>query len=216
MNTANDDGTRGPIAIPADTSRRDAILAATVDEVVRLGFDGTSIQRIAQAAGVSTGLVMYHFKSKDELMAAAWVAAIRHFFERITGASEGQLGLRRMENSFRILFVDRDEDTSPWDLWLELWAKAARSPKLRELHAQQLGKVRQHYTDVLTADAEDLKPGLDAELVGDLLHTLVYGLAVKVTLDGDLIPPGRALQIGRLAIQLLRKEPSGDKGLPVE
>jgi AcrR family transcriptional regulator len=189
-----------------DSSRRAAILAATVDEVVKFGFDGTSIQRIAQAAGVSTGLVMYHFKSKEELMAAAWVAALKHFSERITGASEGQPGLRRMENSFRILFVDRDAETSSWDLWLELWAKAARSPRLRELHAQQLMKVRQHYTEVLEAGSVDLKPGLDPELVGDLLHTLVYGLAVKVTLDGELIPPERALQIGQLAIELLRAD----------
>jgi AcrR family transcriptional regulator len=193
-----------------DTSRRDAILSATVDEVVKFGFDGTSIQRIAQAAGVSTGLVMYHFKSKEELVTAAWVAAVKHFSERVTGASEGLTGLRRMENSYRILFVDRDEETSPWDLWLELWAKAARSPQLRELHAQQLAHVRKHYTDNLIADLDDMRPGLDPELAGDLLHTLVYGLAVKVTLDSELIPPERALQIGKLAIELLRKPPSGD------
>ena len=48
-------------------SRRSAILKATIDEVVKNGLDGTSIHKVAEAAGVSTGLVMYHFKTKEEL-----------------------------------------------------------------------------------------------------------------------------------------------------
>jgi TetR/AcrR family transcriptional regulator, transcriptional repressor of bet genes len=196
-----------------EPSRREAILAATVDEVLKNGFDGTSIQQIANRAGVSPGLVMYHFKTKEELFTAAWVASVNHFSSRVTDSGETVTGLDRMERSFRILFVDRDEMTAPWDLWLELWAKAARSPELRQLHAQQLQEVRGYYTKHLQTglDSGDLKQDLDPELVGDLLHTLVYGLAVKVTLDSEIIPPERALEIARLAIRLVRDESKQDE-----
>jgi hypothetical protein len=45
---------------------------------------------------------------------------------------------------------------------------------------------------------------MDPELLGDLLHTLIYGLAVKVTLDGEVISPERAFQIALLALRLGR------------
>ena len=199
-----------------EPSRREAILSATVEEVLRNGFDGTSIQQIANRAGVSPGLVMYHFKTKEELITAAWIASVNHFSSRVTDFGSPVTGLGRMERSFRVLFVDRDEMTAPWDLWLELWAKAARSPELRTLHAQQLASVRRYYTDHLEAgrEAGEISGELDPELVGDLLHTLVYGLAVKVTLDSELIPPERALQIAQLAIDLLRRD--AERGDPSE
>jgi len=201
--------------VTEEKSRRDAILAATVEEVVKRGIDGASIQRIAAAAGVSAGLVMYHFRSKEELINSAWVASVKHFYSRNVETGGGQAGLRHMENGFRVQFVDRDEDTPPWNLWLELWAKAARSPKLRAMHLERIAEIRRSYTQRLRAALEsgEMRPDLDPELAGDLLHTLIYGLAVKVTLDSELISPERALQIGKLAVSLLRSgQPADDPG----
>jgi AcrR family transcriptional regulator len=193
-----------------ETTRRAAILAATVQEVVKNGFDGMSIQQIAETAGVSSGLVMYHFKTKEDLVNAAWIESIRHFGDRITEAAGGPRDSHeRMDDAFRVLFVDRDEATAPWDLWLELWAKAARSPKLRDLHAEQLATLRRHYTQQIKSGIEsgEFRPDLDPELAGDMVHTLIYGLAVKVTLDSALIPPEKAMKIGQQAIDLLRVKP---------
>lgn len=192
--------------VATETSRREAILAATVEEVVKHGIDGASIQRIASRAGVSAGLVMYHFRSKEELINAAWVRSVKHFYSRNVETGGGTSGLGHIENGFRVQFVDRDEDTPAWNLWLELWAKAARSPKLRTMHLERIAEIRRSYTERLRTALEsgEMRKDLDPELVGDLLHTLIYGLAVKVTLDSELISPQRALEIGRLAVGLLR------------
>jgi len=49
--------------------RRVEILEATRAVVLEKGFGGTRIKDVADALGVSTGLVHYHFESKDELLA---------------------------------------------------------------------------------------------------------------------------------------------------
>ena len=57
----------------ADLGSRDAraaILDATMTLVARQGFARTSLDEIAAAAGVSRGAIYWHFKGKDDLLAA--------------------------------------------------------------------------------------------------------------------------------------------------
>src|SRR5919199_556696 len=46
---------------------REAILAAAEDRFARLGFEGTSLQQIAEAAGVARSTPAYFFGTKQEL-----------------------------------------------------------------------------------------------------------------------------------------------------
>ncbi|MCR9123983.1 MAG: TetR family transcriptional regulator [Phyllobacteriaceae bacterium] len=63
---------------------RERILAAAEGEFSRLGFEGAGMKGIAVAAGVSQGLLHYHFGTKDGLYAAvierrsAMINAARH------------------------------------------------------------------------------------------------------------------------------------------
>jgi AcrR family transcriptional regulator len=49
--------------------RRAEILDAAVGVVLERGFAGTRVIDVADALDISTGLVHYHFDSKDELLA---------------------------------------------------------------------------------------------------------------------------------------------------
>lgn len=55
--------------ITADTTRK--ILRATCDSVALLGYAGTTLAIISEKVGVSRTALLYHFRSKDELMVAA-------------------------------------------------------------------------------------------------------------------------------------------------
>ena len=61
--------------------RRDEILRATIDEVTVRGFAHTRVADVAASLGVSTGLVFYHFESKDALLAAAFAYAAERDLE---------------------------------------------------------------------------------------------------------------------------------------
>ena len=61
----------------SETERREQILRATVEVVARYGYDGASLVRVAEQAGVSKGLVSHYFGSKDDLMAEAVTGTVR-------------------------------------------------------------------------------------------------------------------------------------------
>ncbi|GHO49144.1 TetR/AcrR family transcriptional regulator [Ktedonospora formicarum] len=51
-------------------TRRGEIIAAAQDLFSRKGYHGTSMPEIAQAAGISTGLIYYIFPSKEDILVA--------------------------------------------------------------------------------------------------------------------------------------------------
>jgi AcrR family transcriptional regulator len=53
-----------------ERSRRE-IVSVAIDCFARYGYQGTSIDRIARAAGVTKGALYYHFKDKEELLFGA-------------------------------------------------------------------------------------------------------------------------------------------------
>ena len=67
--------------------RREQLIDCTIGAVVELGFQGASVGEVAQRAGVSKGVVTYHFAAKDDLI----FAAVARIFDSITEALESRL-----------------------------------------------------------------------------------------------------------------------------
>lgn len=55
-----------------DFDRRTDLIEATMDCIVELGIQGTSVRAVAAKAGVSNGLIRHHFASKENLIAEAY------------------------------------------------------------------------------------------------------------------------------------------------
>ncbi len=51
-----------------ETARRAQIVAAAIDTLAELGYGQASLARIAERAGTSKGVIIYHFGSKDDLV----------------------------------------------------------------------------------------------------------------------------------------------------
>jgi AcrR family transcriptional regulator len=61
-------------------------MAIAIDCFARYGYQGTSIDRIATAAGVTKGALYYHFRDKEELLFEAVKDRIAEFEERVVGS----------------------------------------------------------------------------------------------------------------------------------
>lgn len=71
------------MARAASSNTRDALMEAAFGLVRMQGLSATSVDEICSAAGVSKGAFFHHFRSKDELAAAAadhWSAVTGAFF----------------------------------------------------------------------------------------------------------------------------------------
>lgn len=69
-----------------ERARRDQLVSLTVDLVAEHGYRGTSLQRIADAAEISKAAVLYHFASKDAVIAAAYEHVIGELVAEVGAA----------------------------------------------------------------------------------------------------------------------------------
>jgi len=90
---------RRPRAEKAEPSRKQ-LMNAAIDCFARLGYQGTSIDRIARDAGVTKGAVYYHFRDKEELLFEAVKDRIGGFeqqvLEEVTPARDAVDNLRHV------------------------------------------------------------------------------------------------------------------------
>ncbi len=96
MTIATPDLTAAPAPSPAD-ERSAEILARIRTAFARKGFDGTSMQDLARAAGISVGNFYRYFPSKTaivEAMVAHDIAEIEGDFDRILQAEDTMAALR--------------------------------------------------------------------------------------------------------------------------
>ncbi|SDG26935.1 TetR/AcrR family transcriptional regulator [Pseudonocardia oroxyli] len=71
-----------------ESARREQLIAVTVDLVAEHGRRGLSLQRIADAAGISKAAVLYYFPSKDAVVAAAYDTVISDLVAHVGAAVE--------------------------------------------------------------------------------------------------------------------------------
>src|SRR5215510_13413246 len=85
--TATTTATRADGAAAKTPSRgRKELMGIAIDCFARYGYQGTSIDRIASAAGVTKGALYYHFRDKEELLFEAVQDRITEFEQRVVGA----------------------------------------------------------------------------------------------------------------------------------
>ena len=79
--------------MPRDSApTRSAILAAALQALRDDGLDGFSIATVAQGAAVPKGLVLYHFRSRKQLLASCGKAIGEERSRRLAGAQAGAGG----------------------------------------------------------------------------------------------------------------------------
>ncbi|WP_308465098.1 TetR/AcrR family transcriptional regulator [Rathayibacter soli] len=83
-----------PPSIPSTTvapprpNPSEELLAVAIEQFASVGFAGTSLQQIADAAGYSKSSVLYHFASKEALLEAALSPAIDRLELVLTDVSD--------------------------------------------------------------------------------------------------------------------------------
>src|ERR1700710_1395217 len=100
--------------------RRAEILDATCQVVIERGFAGTRVADVANKLNVSTGLIHYHFESKEQLLAEAFAYAARKEMESL---EEDLASVPNVVAKFdRVLqnYIP-DHDEVDWLMWIDSW-----------------------------------------------------------------------------------------------
>ena len=145
------------------------------------------MSRIAREAGVSKGLLHYHFKNKETLALAVWERVANDIFERFAVLSDAFAPTRTSVTKLADTLwkeLQRYESLAP--VTLELVARAAHDPSAAEQVRELLGIYR-HYLE--SGIEMLLKPELhglrfDARTIAELFM-IVAGGSITGTMLGE-------------------------------
>ncbi|MFE0514406.1 TetR/AcrR family transcriptional regulator [Streptomyces sp. NPDC058964] len=172
--------------------RQEELLRAAIEQIEARGVAAVRIADVASALGVSNALVLYHFSTKEKLVAAAFTYAAEDDLARLRKLlGRRTTALRRLRAAVR--WYAPTGQAKGWRLWIEGWAVALREPALREV-ARDLD--RQWKAAIAEVIAEGVAAGefrcadpADAAL---RLTALLDGLAVQLTSYAGTVPRSRA------------------------
>lgn len=157
------DGRSGGASLQArkQAFARDAILAAAIDLFAEKGFEETTVEDIAAAAGTSRRTFFRHFESKRDLMAHP----VESYGGSIAGAIEGSPEGVGAGELFRRVVLEVAERTVADERTRKVMEIAARYPAAREA---QLSRVAEVQDRVAEAFARRCGGGVTAHVLAGL------------------------------------------------
>ncbi|MEU9664422.1 TetR family transcriptional regulator C-terminal domain-containing protein [Streptomyces bobili] len=172
--------------------RREDLLRAAIEQIEARGVAAVRIADVASALGVSNALVLYHFSTKERLVADAFafaaeadLARLRKLLGRRTTA------LRRLRSAVR--WYAPTGQAKGWRLWIEGWAVSLREPALRDVAR---GLDRRWKAALAEVIAEGVAAGEfrcpDPAGTALRLTALLDGLAVQLTSYDGAVSRARA------------------------
>ncbi len=172
----------------AAAEARTRILAAAAVCIVRDGLAKVRMAGIAREAGVSAGLLHYHFDTKEQLF-----AEVLTYSHRLSSVLNQELLQRTGNDAPQRLsaFLDRclpsdDRLAHEWLLWQELDLLCLRQPELAKVGADLYGDLYSSVTGIITDGIAtgDFSTELAPRMVAETAVALCDGLGARV-LAGD-------------------------------
>ena len=186
-------GSPAPRLTRAEAHRqtRERLLAAAADVFKRLGYNGASLEAVAEAAGYTKGAVYSNFATKADL----FMALLEGYVNGEAAAQEEQFRDRSLEDfvdSLDQLFARQVTDDPTWVvLQIEFWLAAVRDPVIREKLLAGSESVRAASAETIqeALDEAGLNPPFTGAELGTLLNALATGFAIQWELEPASLDP---------------------------
>ncbi|MFJ9682900.1 TetR/AcrR family transcriptional regulator [Streptomyces sp. NPDC101194] len=161
---------------------REDVLATAMATIAECGLDGLTMAGLGREVGMSSGHLLYYFRTKDELLLQTleW--------------SEGRLGAERREllarqtpvrerlDAYIDLYLPDGHRDPHWTLWLEVWNRSQNADA--DARARQVAIEGAWHRDLVALLAEGASRGefrtVDAERFATRLRALLDGFSVHV------------------------------------
>ena len=166
----------------ARSVRRQQLIGSTIAVLARKGYAAITVADVAKHAGLSPGIVIFHFNSKDELLAAvlgALAAEYRaHWEARMNAAGPGAA-----DRLAALLLSDLDTDVYTHDklaAWVAFWGEIQGRPFYDQICAGFDAERHATIEDLCRRIIAEDGYALDAELTARGLEALGDGLWVAL------------------------------------
>lgn len=173
---------------PSNTEeRRQQIVEGLLQVMAERGYERATIAAIARAAGLTSGLVHYHFRSKQTIL----LVLVDQLAARLTARYEALLEDHSPLDAFidAHLATGDGSDAKAVACWVAIGTEALRQPEVGEVYRKLMHARRDHLVSLLTHLPQS--PSHPEEAAAAILATIegCYQLAAAAP---DLAPPGFA------------------------
>ncbi|WP_336114969.1 TetR/AcrR family transcriptional regulator [Streptomyces sp. PTD9-10] len=163
---------------------REEVLVAAMDMIAERGLEKLTMAGLGREVGMSSGHLLYYFRSKDELLL------------RTLEWSEGRLGAERSRlltrpgtarerlEAYVELYVPDGHRDPHWTLWLEVWNRSQNADD--DARERQAAIEGAWHRDLVALLAEGVSRGefrpVDADRFAARLRALLDGFSIHVAI----------------------------------
>lgn len=181
-------------------ARKRAFVEATINCLAEHGYHGTSVRKIAAAAGVTPGLLTHYYSGKEELIADAYRHSARMTRNHAmrSADSAGEAPQDRFRAFVAACFTDPPFRADLFRVWLNFWVSTLTEPQVRKAHAQTYGDFRKqigrHIDDLLKSQGRSHPPD-EVEALAIGVNAIIDGLWLERGLDPATFNATQAINI---------------------
>lgn len=181
--------------------RRQQLIDATIDCLARSGFADITMAQLAEAAGLSQGIINFHFQSKEALLLETLAFMDAEYYETWQGALTAAGPAPRdhllalLESEFDPAICSRKKIA----VWHAFYGEAKARPTYRKICGDRDLNRRTAMYDILVALTADEAAASDCEAMADALCALTDGLWLDFHLSTGRIDR----EAGRKAVRVL-------------
>jgi AcrR family transcriptional regulator len=172
---------------PALTPRVVELIRSTYRVMARQGGHRLALQDIADEAGVSKGLLLYHFKSKDNLLLATMRWALQRTAVRIReGINDASDAREALSSLLDAVFVSPEANLDFQLFYLDLIEHASRVDAYRDLPSLMREVINDLYAEVIQRGVDEGVFDVDdVDAAASTMRALIEGTFLQWMQDPD-------------------------------
>jgi TetR/AcrR family transcriptional regulator, transcriptional repressor of bet genes len=162
--------------------RRAQIFRAATEVIARESFSGTTLRKVADAAGVSTGTVNHYFSNKRAMLIETLAHISAEWNDSTVRAVDGaEPGVPRLKSLVEASGPGSSINKLRWKVWMAAWGESVQSSELRAA----LRRSKHEWTDILAERLELINkelggPKIDARQIAMQFDGMQNGLVVRM------------------------------------
>jgi AcrR family transcriptional regulator len=197
--------------VGVEALRKAQVIQAVRKCVAESGLHGATVRAVAAKAGVSTGILNYYFESREDLIEETLRDANEQVLKTISEATiRPDNPLAKLQVLVNSALPLTPEDREINTFWVDYWAEAMHSKRLREAQMERNALWWASIEDTIREGQRGgvFRRDVDARAAARTISALIDGLTVHTMLDERSTPASdtRRLVMDYIATALLPAE----------
>lgn len=161
-------------------SRREAIAQVAYELILERGFSGVTLREVAARAGVTTGAIVHHVRTKDALLVEA-ENYVRSLLRARAAEASRLKGLAAFKHMLYWFLPVDDMETGYWSITFSLWERARENPGLQNILQESHEELQTYLIQFLHEMQAVHKARVDFDpiIIAQTAIGLVEGLSVR-------------------------------------